>query len=319
MNFEFLIRSLLNRPDQPAVLVLGHFSTQVFKAHGLTGPDHWHGIVSQFYDVPYLGTKPLLYSDYLQNPKSVQKYFVDPVLANPSGHTMLADVLIAYFQYMTCEAWDIAIGDRVDPSHTDKSPGLFGGVGLRKGVPEPGDETEAYVDSNGERVVKPGSSRQSSDPNLSIPPGLMYPSHSEKFEEVIPYCVSANDLINPLPPSIFYGSGWLTHHPSTSSSQQDVEGGATAAHYFYSTLPQSRIHIPVIANHGDIGIYYLREGKDKLGGGGSQIECWVDDNYPGRREISNEWEGNGVRATYVLLVFFIDDRLVMFLPFFFQG
>ncbi|KAF7762099.1 hypothetical protein Agabi119p4_8692 [Agaricus bisporus var. burnettii] len=306
MNFEFLIRSLLNRPDQPAVLVLGHFSTQIFRAHGLTGPDHWHGIVSQFYDVPYIGTKPLLYSDYLQNPKNIQKYFVDPILANPAGHTLLADVLIAYFQYMTCEAWDIAIGERVDPLKTDKSPGLFGGVGLRKGVPEPGDDDEeAYVDSNGERIIKPvkKSSSSSSSLNLAIPPGLMFPSQNDQhaFEEIVPYCVSANDLINPLPPSIFYGTGWLTHHPqSSATSQQDVEGGATAAHYFHSSLGQSRIRIPVIASHGDIGIYYLREGVGE-GGEGSKIECWVDDNYPGRKEIGNEWQGEGVRATLTMI------------------
>jgi hypothetical protein len=33
------------------------------------------------------------------------------------------------------------------------------------------------------------------------------------FEEIQPCCVSANDLINPLPPSLFYGSGWSTQHP----------------------------------------------------------------------------------------------------------
>lgn len=199
---------------------------------------------------------------------------------------------------MTCQVWSIATGEEFDPNHTDKSRGLFGGIGLRKGVPEPGAEQNDDVDSDGERS-KPDASRKSSDPGLKIPPGLMSARpNGEKFEEIAPFCVSANDLINPLPPSIFYGSGWATYHPSSSHAQQEVEGGATAAHYFYSTLPQSRIRIPIIVGHGDVGIYYLKEGRDRLADGGSQIECWVDDNYPGRRELSNALEeGNGVHVT----------------------
>jgi len=53
-NFEILVRSLLLRPDQPAVLVLGHFSPQVHETHGFVGPDHWHSVVAQFYDVPHI-------------------------------------------------------------------------------------------------------------------------------------------------------------------------------------------------------------------------------------------------------------------------
>lgn len=196
---------------------------------------------------------------------------------------------------MTCQAWNIAIGEEIDPTQGDKSsPGLFGGLGLRKGVPEPGAEQN----EDGERS-KPDASRKSTDPHLKVPVGLMSTRPTDKkFEEIAPYCVSANDLINPLPPSIFYGSGWAVHHPSTAHTKQDVEGGATAAHYFYSSLPLSRIRIPIIVGHGDVGIYYLKEGKDRLAEGGSQIECWVDDNYPGRKVLSNEREeGNGVQVT----------------------
>ena len=57
-NFELLIRSLLDRPDQPAVVILGHFSPQIHNVHGFAGPDHWHNIVAQFYDVPHVRYVP---------------------------------------------------------------------------------------------------------------------------------------------------------------------------------------------------------------------------------------------------------------------
>ena len=48
------MRSILLRPDSPAVIVLGHFSPQVHEQNGFAGPDHWHSVVSQFYDVPHI-------------------------------------------------------------------------------------------------------------------------------------------------------------------------------------------------------------------------------------------------------------------------
>lgn len=53
-NFELLVRSILLREDQPAVLILGHFSPQVHQQSGFGGPEIWHNIVAQFYDVPHV-------------------------------------------------------------------------------------------------------------------------------------------------------------------------------------------------------------------------------------------------------------------------
>ena len=53
-NFELLIRSLLIRPDQPAVVILGHSSPQSLEEGGFLGPDQWHTLVAQFYDVPHV-------------------------------------------------------------------------------------------------------------------------------------------------------------------------------------------------------------------------------------------------------------------------
>lgn len=53
-HFELLVRSVLVRPEMPAVIVLGHFSPQVQAQHGFAGPELLHNAVAQFYDVPHI-------------------------------------------------------------------------------------------------------------------------------------------------------------------------------------------------------------------------------------------------------------------------
>jgi hypothetical protein len=223
----------------------------------------------------------------LQDPASIKKYYVDPVLANPDGHDLITDILVAYFQSQICTAWSVAHGSAFDavPFHTPgDAHGLFGGIGQRKGVPEPNKKAEKDgVDSEGNRnkadVLSPKDTARAL---ASIPAERMNSNTGRPFEEVSPFCVSANDLINPLPPSLFYGSGWKAHHPGSS-------GGSTlhtSAHYWVSNLPTSKLRIPLQVGAGDIGIYYLSEPVSEIGQG-SSIECWVDDNYNGAKTIEN--------------------------------
>lgn len=287
-NFEILVRSILIRPDQPAVLLLGHFSPQVHHMHGFAGPDHWHSIVAQFYDVPHISIKSAIFPEYMKSPDSVKKYYVDPILASVEGHDLITDILTAYMQSQICTAWSVAQGSAFDgtthaPGDTGDSPGLFGGLGQRPGVPEP----EAKKGKDAETNKKP--SKEGHFQALTVPPGRIStrPDSSRAYEEVAPFCVSANDLINPLPPSLFYGSGWFAFHPSNT-------GGSslhTTAHYWYSTLPTSRLRIPIQVGAGDIGIYYLKEPVSQVGEG-SSVECWVDDNYAGAKLIENAADVN---------------------------
>jgi hypothetical protein len=113
-NFEILVRSILIRPDQPAVLLLGHFSPQVHQTHGFAGPDHWHSIVAQFYDIPHVSIKSAVFPEYMKNPNSVNKYYVDPVLASVTGHDLITDILVAYMQTQICTAWSVAHGNAFD-------------------------------------------------------------------------------------------------------------------------------------------------------------------------------------------------------------
>ncbi|KAJ8481696.1 hypothetical protein ONZ45_g15219 [Pleurotus djamor] len=301
---------LLLRPDQPAVIILGHFAPQIQAAFGFAGPDHSHNIVAQFYDVPHISTKPTLYPSYLASPSSISRYYQDAILASPSGHQIIADVLIAYMQQQICGAWDIAMGLAYDSdsdglfdatqgkegSQNANKGGLFGGLGHRKGVPEPEDAQKAKEggdpldpDARSKHLLPLG------DPVVRVPPARINsppPGTVDKpYVEIKPFCVSANDLVNPLPPSLFYGSGWFVHHPTSG----DGHAQNAAAHYYYSTLPLSKLRIPLQVNAGDIGIYFVKEKAGKAGfGEGSAVECWVDDNYGGAHTLENAGDDEGV-------------------------
>ncbi|KAG6871862.1 hypothetical protein C0995_015649 [Termitomyces sp. Mi166 len=294
-NFETLIRSLLLLPSTPAVLLLGHFNPQTHTIYGFAGPDHTHDIVAQFYDVPHISTKPILYPLYIRDPHAIDKYFVDPVLASENGHKVLADVLQAYIQREVCRAWGVLRGSTYPSTSTFSSyspgaAGLFGGVGQRKGVPEPDADADAEPKPpQQQRDVPPQQQQQQQQLSVTpIPPGRINTRPGGRpFEEIAPYCVSANDLINPLPPSMFYGTGWGVFHASSSSEDSGQQGRmSTTSHYWHSVLPGSKLRVPIQVGAGDVGVYYLREPRARVGKG-SSVDCWVDDNVAGARRIVN--------------------------------
>jgi len=303
-SFELLVRSILLRPDSPAILVLGHFSPQVHaaSAQSFNGPDFWHTTVAQFYDIPHISIKHALLPSYLEDPALINKYYIDPVLANPSGHDLLVDMLKAYFQSQICVAWEnvralsspppdsSTSADGTPASPNNEGPGLFGGVGLRKGVPEPNGKAAgapAAKNPGAQPAPNAGAHNLLSQANLfKIPPGRLNSTPrpgGKPYEEIAPFCVSANDLINPLPPSLFYGSGWSAYHVP-----KDAGEVRASSHYWFSTLPTSKLRIPIQIGAGDVGVYYLKE-PIVSGEEGSSVECWVDDNYAGAKLI----EGSG--------------------------
>jgi len=191
----------------------------------------------------------------------------------------MSELLIAYIQSQVCTAWAAATGtsyevvapvlQNTDQSNPNKPPTdakLFGGLGHRQGLG--GGST---VDA-------------SHNPHFHVPIGRIgsRPTDERRFQEVAPSCVSSNNLINPLPPSLFHGSGWLAHHPAASAALQTAH-----AHYWYSTAPTSKLRVPIQVGAGDIAVYYLREPLADVGGTGSAVECWVDDNYGGARMLLN--------------------------------
>lgn len=258
-------------------------------------------------------TKPILYQEYIDDPSSISQHFADAVLANPSGHDILADVLIAYIQSQTCSAWSAATGhfyDAVPGSvlantapENAKQPtdarGLFGGVGQRKGAPGTPNK-----DTGGGGIKFPTFGKQQAaggvqyQPPQQIPQARIgtRPSEFERktFEEVAPFCASANDLVNPLPPSIFDGTGWAAFHPPIGSNAL-----SSTSHYWYSSLPTSKLRVSVTIGAGDVGVYYLMEPKSVVGAYGSSVSCWVDDNYGGKVEIVNAGDVGEPTPVYV--------------------
>ena len=213
-------------------------------------------------------------------------------MASTAGHGLLADMLIAYTQSQVCVAWSAARGSGAalplyyplgapnGNSHKDAT-GLFGGKGLRKGLDDPDSPRPRAANGHPPVPVSRISDRPSD-------------LNSQEYEEVTPMCVSANDLVNPLPPSLFEGSGWQTHHPPPTG----VPVTDSTSHYWYSTLPTSRLRIPLMVGAGEISIYYVREPRAVLGSeGSSAVDCWVDDNYGGRVLIDNESDSDSEEAT----------------------
>jgi hypothetical protein len=113
------------------------------------------------------------------------------------------------------------------------------------------------------------------------------------WREVVPFCESANDLINPLPSSIFAGSGWNAVHPPPGT--QDLYVGE---HYWEANMPGSRFRIPLQLSAGDVGVFYIREPSADVNTG-SFVECWVDDNVAGAKRIGNAAEVSDNQPSWV--------------------
>ncbi|OCF43326.1 hypothetical protein I317_02895 [Kwoniella heveanensis CBS 569] len=290
-HFELLVRSVLVRPEMPAVIILGHFSPQVQAQNGFAGPELLHNVVAQFYDVPHISAKGVLYEQYLQTPDQARSaFYADPNHANSNGHDLIADVLISYIMSQICSGWSAVNGHAFDVpalgSEGDTSaagPSLLGGVGLRKGMPgqDPGDGDSA------------GSSLSDRYQGLRVPQMRLNdrPHDVQQFREIEPFCVAASDLINPLPPSLFYGSGWHTYHPPRGAVYED-------RHYWYAEQPTARLRVPLKLGAGDVGIYFLQSPPDKPLG---TVKCWVDDNVGGAKELVGTAEVEDVIATLVMI------------------
>lgn len=295
---DLLIRSLLLRPDQPAVIMLGHFSPQIQGEHGFAGPEVWHASVAQFYDIPHLSVKGLLYEEYLVNPQKVrQNYFLDPILANAKGHELLADTVIAYLESEVCLVWDAEFEGTTTPSNSyfgatggvavpaggdDAPPSLLGGKGLRKSGDAGLDAEDQDTSQNAGGVgYLNNRKKESANSYARIPPFRIIdrPHTVQQFREIKPNCASANDLINPLPSSVFAGSGW---DPITPKPEDEDE-----RHYWFSDTPGSLLKIPIKVGSGDIAVYYL---KGPASEGWGTVMCWVDDNTGGATELRGNWE-----------------------------
>ncbi|KIM50791.1 hypothetical protein SCLCIDRAFT_33993 [Scleroderma citrinum Foug A] len=163
--------------------------------YGFAGPEHCSTVLQR-------ASCQLCASCLESDPELINPYYTDPVLASPHGHRALVDVLISYFQSQICAA----------SSETG------------------GHSFESIV-----ILVTPDAGGAGADPHeFRIPPvRIDTQAHPTRpFEEPAPFCASANDLVNPVPPSLFYGSDWIAAH-----LPQGVSPLLTVAYYWYSLMP----------------------------------------------------------------------------------
>jgi hypothetical protein len=80
---------------------------------------------------------------------------------------------------------------------------------------------------------------------------------------------------------LFFASFFLRVWAGQATASQ-----TPSAHYYYSTVPTSRLRIPLQIGAGDVGVYYLEESPEDVGEG-SAVECWVDNNYGGAVRLEN--------------------------------
>ncbi|TXT11313.1 uncharacterized protein COLE_01723 [Cutaneotrichosporon oleaginosum] len=286
-HFELLVRSLLVRDDKPAVIILGHFSPQVQAQNGYAGPELLHNVVAQFYDVPHISAKGLLYDQYFERPDRVlsESYFGSHLI-NKDGHDMMADVVISYLMSQICTSWSSMLGYSFNTpaliisGESGSGVGPFGGLGLRPNQ-EPGLPEKEDAEPTGKNAA------------LEVPSMRLQnlPNDAKDFHEVQPYCVSAADLVNPLPESIFYGSGWVTYHPPENAIGED-------RFYWYAEQPTSRLRVPLRIGAGDVGIYFIQHPLDKPA---ATVKCWVDDNMDGAKTLRGNAETEEPIATLQLI------------------
>jgi hypothetical protein len=162
-------------------------------------------------------------------------------------------------------------------------PSLLGGKGLRK-------SGDAGLDAEDADTSQTGQSRSSAARTtyLRIPPFRITdkPQTLQHFREIKPNCASANDLINPLPQSVFAGSGWSPITPKTDDEDE--------RHYWFTDVPGSLLKIPIKVGAGEIAVYYL-QGPASQGWG--IVLCWVDDNTGGAVELNGSWDRDYAQPT----------------------
>ena len=244
-------------------------------------------------DVVY-SVKGLLYEEYLMNNVKVyDAYYIDPILANSRGHELLADTVIAYLESEICTVWDAAaletdlafFSGRPSSGNAanDDLPSLLSGKGLRKAA-------DAGLDAEDFDATQSSRTAGSRSAYLGIPPFRITdkPHTYPHFREIRPNCASANDLINPLPASVFAASGWNPVAPGVDDEEE--------RHYWYTDMPMSLLKIPIKCGAGDIAVYYL---KGPASQGWGTVLCWVDDNTEGAVELRGSWDQSYSQPTSV--------------------
>ncbi|KAG9101143.1 hypothetical protein FRC06_003321 [Ceratobasidium sp. 370] len=302
--FDQLLRIVLEFPNEPAVLVVGAWGPQLSFDYGYMDPSVTHLPAVQYYDVPYLSIKPLLYVHHLRYAHTVGETFwtKDYVHPNAAGHKVLGDITIAYLEKQLCLLNNFGVLNET---------ALGGGPTVRTLGSEPANDTDSFElvrlpptpelvhnrTDDGETTdvaypLLPDPKERISTLRLAtpytVPPTIIGQALSELFSPwnpdaplrtppaPRPFCADANDEAHPLTPSDRYGGshGWAEHvaHGGKHSYAADDVG--------------ARIVVEVAVAEGRVAVFYFRSETYSPG----VAECWVDDNRKGAVKLYGHWD-----------------------------
>ncbi|GAA6038999.1 hypothetical protein JCM8097_000148 [Rhodosporidiobolus ruineniae] len=110
---EIMLRSILQLPNQPAVMFVGSFAlTSQTGDGGMTNGGDAHMALSSFYDVPQISIRNPLLPALFHNSSLAQPYFKgDPRHIAAPLHRFLGDMVIAYLQEQRCSALSMKGGE----------------------------------------------------------------------------------------------------------------------------------------------------------------------------------------------------------------
>lgn len=184
-----------------------------------------------------------MYQRYLtQSEKFANRYFIDEYLPNENGHQLLTDLIVGYIANEICDLETVSQKASVPLaalSHDGATS--HDGVAAREGSTK---STEFDR-------IPPLLSATAND--------LLHPRPPP-----IPYCASADNLMDPVRPYVDYG--WYM--------KEDTMHREEWKKYWHTKVPGSILQIPIFISRGRVGVYH-RISPDPNAG---RVKCWVDTN-----------------------------------------
>ncbi|QRV99524.1 carbohydrate esterase family 16 protein [Ceratobasidium sp. AG-Ba] len=281
--FDQLLRIALEFPNEPAVLVVGAWGPQLSFDYGYMDPSVTHLPAVQYYDIPYISIKPLLYVHHLRYAHTVGETFwtKDYVHPNAAGHKVLGDLTIAYLEKQLCLLNHFGVLNET---------ALGGGPTVRTLGSEPVNDTDSFElirlpptpelvhnrTDDGETTdvaypLLPDPQERISTLRLAtpytVPPTIIGQALSELFS---PWKPDA-PLRTPPPPHPFCADANDEAHPLTPRTN--------------TVVPTAGIVVEVAVAEGRVAVFYFRSETYSPG----VAECWVDDNRKGAVKLHGHW------------------------------
>lgn len=263
--FDQLIRVLLELPNQPALLILGAWAPKVAQEQGWADPQVFHVPIANYFDVPYVSLKRVIFDHYARYPKSTAEAFFlsDRLHPNARGHRLLADIVTSYLEGQMCELSRHGLPSVPDEKLTLAStePASFFIEVDEKVAQPPGSIDWTRVPDDWERTWDLAEMHAIGDEKrhfalptspyavrslgmftpleLFVDPEKPDPPTGDSVLHTLqpkPFCADANDKEHPMAPRIAEGwKAWDWHDEK---------------HYWISDTPGSRITVDIQVNAG---------------------------------------------------------------------